>query len=76
MGKSFQNQNLISHSPDRYYWARKINRTGGNPVPFTINVFRGYPISGEIHLIRSNSLDDGKNINVLLIDFEDGEYEH
>ena len=54
----------------------KINRTGSNPIPFRINVFREDSISGKIHLIRSSPLDDGKNINVLLIDFEGGEFDH
>ena len=47
----------------------KINRTGSNPIPFRINVFKEDPISGKIHLTRSSLFDDGKNINVLLIDF-------
>ena len=54
----------------------KINRTGSNPIPFRINVFREDPITGKVHLIRSSPLDDGTNINVLLIDFEDDEFEH
>ena len=37
----------------------KINRTGGNPIPFRGNVFREDPISRKIHLIRSSPLDDG-----------------
>ena len=54
----------------------KINRTGSNPIPFRINVFREDPITGKIHLIRSSPLDDGTNINVLLIDFEYDEYKY
>ena len=54
----------------------RLNSSGGNPIPFRINVFREDPMSNKVYLVRSSPFDDGKIINVLLIEFEEGENDY
>ena len=46
-----------------------INRQKQDPVCFQINVFREHPLTQKICLIRKSSYNDGKIINVLLVQF-------
>lgn len=54
----------------------RLNRSGGNPIPFRINVFREDHMSNKVYLVRSSQFDDGKIINVLLIEIEKGENDY
>ena len=48
----------------------RINRQRQDPICFQINVFREHPLTHKICLIRKSSYNDGKIINVLLVEFE------
>ena len=47
----------------------RINRKGISPIPFRVNVFMEDRESKKLFLIRSSSFEDGKIINVLLVEF-------
>ncbi len=48
----------------------RINRQMQEPICFQINVFREHPLTHKICLIRKSSYNDGKIINVLLVELE------
>ena len=51
----------------------KVNRRKKIPLKFRINVFRENLSSNTIHLIRKSSFEDGKVVNLLLVDLIDDE---
>ena len=55
-----------------------FNRRGSNAIKFRINVFREDISSKQLQLIRHSSFNDGKIINVLLVEIEHAgvEYSH
>ena len=56
----------------------RINRKGISPIPFRVNVFMEDRASKKLFLVRSSSYEEGKIINVLLVEFniDQGEYSH
>ena len=56
----------------------RINRKGVSPIPFRVNVFMEDRESKKLFLVRSSSYEDGKIINVLLVEFniDQKEYSH
>ena len=53
-----------------------INRQSSPPIYFRVNVFREDPVTHKVQRVRESSYDDGKIINVLLVEFEHEEIDY
>ena len=53
-----------------------VNRQGVYPISFRINVFRENPINHKLHLIRKSTFENGRIVNVLLVEFQQGENDY
>ena len=48
----------------------EINRNSVTPILFRVNVFKEDIISHQLQLVRKSSFNDGKVVNVLLVEYE------